>query len=112
MDDDAARTEDGRLALVLTTEGDRERASELAETLIDLSIAACVTMQEIRSLYRWEGEVVEDAEVQLVIKTDVATVPSVRATIDELHSYDLPEIVVLDAMASAEYARWVAGEVV
>ncbi len=112
MDDDAARTEAGRLVLVLTTEGDTERASQLAETLIDRRIAACVTMQEIRSLYRWEGEVVEDAEVQLVIKTDVATVPSVRATIDELHSYDLPEIVVLDASASAEYARWVAGEVV
>ena len=112
MDDDAGRTEAGRLALVLTTEGDTERASQLAETLIDRRIAACVTMQEIRSLYRWEGEVVEDAEVQLVIKTDVAAVSSVRATIDELHSYDLPEIVVLDASASAEYSRWVAGEVV
>ena len=70
MDDDAGRTEAGRLALVLTTEGDTERASQLAETLIDRRIAACVTMQEIRSLYRWEGEVVEagtPGSVQLVL---------------------------------------------
>ena len=104
--------EDGNLVLVLTTEGDLERASELAESLIDRRIAACVTMQEIRSLYRWEGEVVEDAEVQLVIKTDAGTVPSVRATIEELHSYDLPEVVILDAAASAEYGQWVTSEVV
>ncbi len=112
MAGNATVEEDGTLVLVLTTEGDLERASELAESLIDRRIAACVTMQEIRSLYRWEGEVVEDAEVQLVIKTDVGTVPSVRATIEELHSYDLPEVVILDAAGSAEYATWVSGQVV
>ena len=111
VDDDSPSDPTAPIALVMTTEGDAERAAGLADALIERRVAACVTLYDIRSVYRWEGEVVEDTEVQLVIKTDIATVARVRTAIAELHSYDIPEVVVIEGDAAADYAAWVADEV-
>lgn len=99
------------IALVLTTEADRGRARTLARSLVDRKLAACVSVRAVESVYRWEDEVVDGAEVEVVVKTTPIGVAAVCAAIDELHSYDLPEIVVLDAVASAAYGGWVVGEV-
>lgn len=113
MDAHAHGTDDtsGEIAIVLTTEESPTRANELASQLIDAGAAACVTLHEIRSVYRWEGSIVDATEVQLVIKTTPAGAAAVRATIAEHHGYDLPEVIVLEAAASDRYARWVADEV-
>jgi periplasmic divalent cation tolerance protein len=105
-------SDEGSVVLVLTTEGDHERASALARALVDRRLAACVTMHEIRSVYRWEGSVVDGGEIQVVAKATRASVPALCRAITELHSYDLPELVVLEGRASAAYRQWVADEVV
>lgn len=107
----AEMTSRDRLALVLTTESDRDRARTIAEGLIERRLAACVTLRDVRSVYRWDGRVEDGAEVELVVKTTMDGVAAAVAAITELHSYSLPEIVVLDAEASASYARWVDSEV-
>jgi periplasmic divalent cation tolerance protein len=102
---------DERVTLILTTEADSDSARALASELVDRRVAACVTMSTVQSTYRWEGETVDTTEVQLVLKTSPDTVAAAIAAIEALHSYEVPEIVVLDTRASRAYATWV-GDVV
>ncbi len=95
----------------MTTIDDADRAATIARALIEQRLAACVQISSIRSVYRWEDEVQDDAELRLLIKTTRASYPAVEALLTELHTYDLPAIVALDvAAASAEYADWVEAE--
>jgi periplasmic divalent cation tolerance protein len=59
------------------------------------------------SLYRWKGVVEEDREQQLIIKTTSDRTVALAARLRELHPYELPEFVVLNATASVAYAAWV-----
>ena len=88
------------LWLVLTTEADQQRASALAEQLISRELAACVSYQSIQSSYRWEGRVEHADEVQLLIKTTAPGMNEVLGVIEELHSYDNPEILGWQAQPS------------
>jgi periplasmic divalent cation tolerance protein len=96
------------IALVLTTVGGGTDAAALARTLVDEGLAACVNvLPPMTSLYRWQGRVEEEREQQLVIKTARDRVPALEARLRDLHPYELPEFVVLDALASAAYGQWV-----
>jgi len=87
---------------------DDDRADALARTLVDERLAACVNVHApMMSTYRWKGAVERDAERQIVIKTPRARRAAVEARVRELHPYDLPEFVVLDAAAGEAYAAWV-----
>jgi len=99
------------LVVVLTTMPageDDARADELARTLVAERIAACVNVHApMSSTYRWEGSVDREAERQVVIKTARARLAELERRLRELHPYDLPEFVVLDAAAGEAYGRWV-----
>jgi periplasmic divalent cation tolerance protein len=96
------------LILILTTMPDDDRAEALARTLVDERLAACVNVHgPMMSTYRWKGEVEREAERQIVIKTARSRRAALEARLRELHPYELPEFVVLDAAASAAYAAWV-----
>ena len=97
--------------IVLTTEADRVAADRVASALIDGHVAACVTMHPVRSMYRWQGTVHDTDEVQLVVKTMAGAVDDVIAVIVDHHSYEMPEVLVLEARAGADYGAWI-GEVV
>src|SRR5438034_3594917 len=98
--------------LVLTTVSDDERADALARALIDERLAACVNLHgPMTSFYRWKGAVERDIERQLVIKTTRERLPALEARLKALHSYELPEFLVLAIEAgSAEYLSWVREE--
>jgi len=99
------------LILILTTMPDDDRADRLARTLVDERIAACVNVHgPMMSTYRWNGAVEREAERQIVIKTARERRAAVEARLRELHPYELPEFVVIDAAASDAYAAWVSGE--
>ena len=97
------------LVLVLTTAPDDERAEAWARALVEERLAACVNVHgPMTSFYRWKGVVERDAERQVVIKTTRERVPSLRERLRELHSYELPEFVVLAIEdGSDEYVKWV-----
>jgi periplasmic divalent cation tolerance protein len=101
------------LVLVLTTMPDDHRAEELARTLVDERLAACINVHgAMRSTYRWQGQIECDLERQVVIKTARARLPELAARLRALHPYELPEFVVLSAdTGSAAYVAWVAAEV-
>ena len=100
------------IVIVLTTAPDDERAEAWARTLVEERLAACVNVHgPMISFYRWKGIVERDAERQVVIKTTRERVAALRVRLGELHSYELPEFVVLKVDdGSDEYLKWVVGQ--
>jgi periplasmic divalent cation tolerance protein len=96
--------------IVLTTAGSPDEARKLAHALVERRLAACVNIvPQIESVYRWQGKVETATEWLLVIKTQAGCFERVRDAVKELHSYDLPECVMLEVAAgSSEYLQWIA----
>jgi periplasmic divalent cation tolerance protein len=99
--------------VVLTTLGASADARAFARPLVESRLAACVNiLPRISSVYRWEGEVVEEDEQLLVIKTSSERVDALRTALLSTHPYDVPEFVVLEiAEMSEAYGKWLLGEV-
>ena len=101
---------DTDVMVVFCTTGDPEIAGRIAQELVERRQAACVNVvPRVLSYYRWKGEVVKgDEEQLLVIKTRRALLGRLDATIRELHSYELPEMIALPlAGGDPEYLAWV-----
>jgi len=100
------------VVLVLSTVPDDESAEKLVRTLVDERLAACINMSSpMSSIYRWQGQIERDVERQLTIKTTRENLPALHARLLELHSYELPEFIVIDVSAgSSDYLAWVARE--
>ena len=102
-----------QLRLVLTTAGSREEAERIAHTLVEERLAACVNLLPgMHSVYRWQGKVETADEVQLLIKTRDEKVDQLCRRVRQLHSYELPELLVLEAdIASEAYLNWLHASV-
>jgi periplasmic divalent cation tolerance protein len=102
------------VVIVLTTLPAAADAGAFARALVDEQLAACVSVSsDMRSVYRWEGRVVDDVERQIIIKTTAGRVECLQARLTNLHPYSLPEFVVLAAAdGSAAYLAWVRQSVV
>lgn len=95
--------------VVLTTLPDEAGAEALARQIVDAGLGACVQLQPIRSVYRWQGETCAEPEWRLAIKTTVAGYARLEAFIRSRHPYELPQIVMLPIVAGAsDYLQWVA----
>jgi periplasmic divalent cation tolerance protein len=96
------------LVVVLTTFGTATDPGPIARALVDERLAACVqVLPEMLSVYRWQGEVQQEGERQVVIKTSEDRLAALEARLVALHPYDVPELVVLRGTASEAYGRWV-----
>ena len=97
-----------RAALVLTTIAAEADGAAFARALVEDRLAACVNvLPAMTSVYRWQGQVEQDREQQLVIKTTMDRVPAVEARVRELHTYELPEFLVIAADdGAAAYLAW------
>jgi periplasmic divalent cation tolerance protein len=95
--------------IILTTAGSQEEAGKIARALVERRLAACVNIvPRIESVYRWQGKVETAQEWLLLIKTQAELFERVRDAVKELHSYDLPECVMLEVAAgSQEYLDWI-----
>jgi len=95
--------------VVLTTADSAELADRIAAALIERRLAACVNIVgPVTSVYRWKGEVTRDEERLLVIKTSTTKFDRVREAIEELHTYDIPEVLALPVHGgSARYLGWI-----
>jgi len=99
--------------IVLSTAGSAEEARKIANHLVENQLAACVNLvPNIQSIYRWHGKVESSQECLLLIKTTAEKVDDVRDAIRELHSYDLPECIVIPIEdGSADYLQWIGESV-
>lgn len=98
--------------VVLVTAPDAETGARVARSLVEEGLVACANLiPAVRSIYRWQGAVQDEAEVLLVMKTRADRLEAVAERVRALHPYDLPEVVALPAAGgSAAYLDWVRGE--
>ncbi|HEY6210103.1 MAG TPA: divalent-cation tolerance protein CutA [Gemmatimonadales bacterium] len=100
--------------VVLTTLGAEEDARRLVTALVRERVVACGTiLSGARSIYRWEGELSEETEVVVLLKTDVSKWDALRAAVRALHPYQVPELLALPVDRGLDlYLSWLSSEVV
>jgi periplasmic divalent cation tolerance protein len=94
--------------IVLVTAGDERQARSIARTLVDERLAACVNIVgPMRSVYRWRDAVNDETEYLLIIKTRATLVSRLERRLDDLHSYEVPEMLAVTPSAgSSAYLGW------
>jgi len=99
--------------VVLTTAGSHEQARKIARGLVEQRLAACVNIvAKVESVYRWQGKMEEAEEFLLVIKTTEAAAAQVQDAIRDMHSYELPECIVISITDGSEsYLKWIGESV-
>ncbi len=97
--------------VILVTVVNQEQADVIAHALVSEHLAACVNIVgPLRSIYRWEGQMQDDSELLLVIKTRAELFSPVADRVKALHSYQTPEIIALPITAGSEaYLAWLTG---
>ncbi|MDY6942854.1 MAG: divalent-cation tolerance protein CutA [Pseudomonadota bacterium] len=95
--------------LVLCNCPDGDTAETIAETVVALGLAACVTITpDVKSVYRWQGRVETESEYSLTIKTTTTAYQELERTLFEAHPYDVPEIIAIPIVAGLpEYLAWI-----
>ena len=84
----------------------------IAKSLIKEHLAACVNISSVNSCYLWEGKLNLDREALLIIKTEQTRIKEMISRIRELHSYELPEIIVLPIIDGYQpYLDWISQSV-
>lgn len=98
--------------LALTTVPDEAKGREIARTLVEQKLAACVTVSPAsQSTYRWQGKVCQEREFVLLIKTRRELMGQVEAALRSIHPYQVPEFIALPIEGgSAAYLDWLAAE--
>jgi periplasmic divalent cation tolerance protein len=98
--------------VVLTTVGTRQFANDLARSIVEARLAACVQIQGVQSVYRWKGDIANEPEWLLAIKTVDRLYAALEQHIRANHSYEVPEIVRIPiADGSADYLAWLSASV-
>lgn len=99
-------------SVIYSTIGDIEDARRIAHTLIDEQLVACVNIiPNIESVYRWEGKKEEDAECIFIAKTRDENIEKTINRIKALHSYELPDIIVIPIIGGLnEYIEYISNE--
>ena len=85
-----------------------EFADELARSLVEHKLAACVQISPIQSFYEWKGEICRDDEKLLIIKSKTDLYPDLEQFIIKNHPYEVPEIVMVSITSGLErYFTWI-----
>lgn len=109
---DAPRTADpARFAAVVTTVGARADAQRIARELVQRRLVACAQVSQIESVYRWSGDLAQEPEWRLLLKTRAPLVPAVMDALRTLHPYQLPALHTLALHdVDAAYGAWIEAE--
>lgn len=96
--------------LVLVTAPNPEKAAELARALVEEGLAACGNvLPSLRSIYRWAGQVHDEPEALLMLKTRADLFEPLRARVVALHPYEVPEVIGLPIeVGHAPYLAWIS----
>src|SRR5215471_15437661 len=84
------------LVAAFCTAGSPEETRRIAGALVAEKLAACVNVvDDIDSIYRWQGAVESAAEFLMLIKTRADLLPAIELRLRELHSYEVPELIAV-----------------
>jgi periplasmic divalent cation tolerance protein len=101
------KTQSEPIVVYITASGEEEAVS-LARALVEAKLAACANIvSNVRSIYSWQGKIVDDRELLMIVKTQRHLFDKLAAKVREIHSYDVPEIVALPIIeGSPDYLKW------
>lgn len=98
--------------VVLVTATSTAQARRIARRLLQGKLAACVNMVPIESMFLWKGEIQEEEEVLMVIKTRAEAFDDLMNAVKAMHTYDTPEVIGIPVvLGSREYLKWIDDEV-
>ena len=99
--------------VILVTVPTRDEGKKIALRLVETRLAACVNVsQPVESVYRWEGQIAEEGEFLLFIKSTRELFPEIKTEVSKIHSYRTPEIICLSIIeGSRDYLRWISDSV-
>jgi periplasmic divalent cation tolerance protein len=99
------------LRIGLTTCDNPDVADRIALGILDRGLASCVKIDvNVRSLYRWKGQIEDHSEIRIMIKFPSRNAEAIEAFILANHGYEVPEWIVLrPEYVSHKYFEWVTG---
>ena len=105
------KREMSQFCMIYTTTDKQEVAEKIATDLVSQDLAACVQIGEVKSFYKWKGQVENANEFRLVIKAMSANYDSIEKRISHLHNYELPQVIKVDISGGSEaYLKWLSNE--
>jgi periplasmic divalent cation tolerance protein len=101
------------VAVAIVTAPSQDVAERIVTTVVEEQLAACGNIVPgVTSIYRWEGAVQRDSEVLILFKTTRAMLAQLIVRVEDLHPYDVPEVLAVPVVSGLEaYMRWVAASV-
>ncbi len=95
--------------LVYTTCGSEEEAERISEVLVERELVACANIfsSSVKSVYEWQGSVEKEDETALLLKTREERWKELKRVVKQVHSYDTPAIIKLEAESEKEFSEWV-----
>ncbi|RMD97129.1 MAG: divalent-cation tolerance protein CutA [Calditrichaeota bacterium] len=104
-----AAEKQSEFVLVFSTTGSLREAERIGRLLVENHLIACANViPSVRSFYRWQGEVCQDSESLLLMKTTVDRLEALETELRRLHSYEVPELIVTPIIRGFEsYLNWV-----
>jgi periplasmic divalent cation tolerance protein len=98
-----------QFGVVLVTVGSQSEAIALARSLVAQKLVACANLFPIQSIYTWQGDLCEEQEWQLVLKTKLTLLDVLEKAIQAQHTYEVPEMIALPIVAgSGPYLQWLS----
>ena len=103
---------ENRTVLIYTTLEHLDDAKRIGRALVDSKLAACVNIFPATvAIYEWQGEVREEGEVVMLIKTRKACLSEALARTKQLHPYDTPALLAIEpSEVDGDFAAWIAGQ--
>ena len=100
------------IVVIYCTVPNKKLAKEITNVIMKHRLAACVSMIEnVKSIFSWEGELCEEKEILMMIKTRRANYGKIKLVIEDMHSYSVPEIIALPIVdCSEDYLKWLVKE--
>ena len=95
--------------VIYITSGNTEEADNIATGLVKEGLAACVNIiPSIKSVYKWKGEICNDNESLLIVKSRKSLLLEIIEWVKKHHSYETPEIIAIPIVeGSKDYLKWI-----
>jgi len=99
------------IVLLLTTWPDEQRAEQAARIFLQKNLVACVNiLPKMLSIYKWDGDIKNGTEHQMLLKTSASRTEELKQAILERHPYECPEVLILPVTGGYdEYMNWITG---
>lgn len=98
--------------VIYCTVPNKNEGREIAKALVKYKLVACVNIiDKIESIFSWDGQMQEEKEALMIIKTKKSLFDGVNKVIQKLHSYNVPEVIAMPVIEADEtYLKWIAHE--